>query len=322
MLQRAQGRLGWTELARIHRIVDRSDGNVVPQRSLCPWRTAVTTDPAPLEVHRLAAFTDDPAGGNPAGVVVTPAALDAVTMLAIAADVGYSETAFLVPSGPRRYVTRYFAPAAEVSFCGHATIAAAVHLEGREGPGRLYFETTVGDVAVDVDRRKGAAVATLTSIPPVVEPAEDALLGPALDLLGMHDDLDGTYAPAVAGAGARHLILVVATREALARLAYPFDDLAALMRAHDLTTVALLWRESDDRWHARNAFPVGGVVEDPATGAAAAAFGAYLRAGGHLRSPADLEILQGEDMGRPSRLQVHVPASGGIAVTGTAVPMT
>lgn len=277
---------------------------------------------AQVEVHRLAAFTDDPAGGNPAGVVVTPDTLDDDAMLAIAADVGYSETAFLVPSGPRRYATRYFAPAAEVPFCGHATIAAAVHLTARDGHGTLHFDTTVGEVVVDVRVDDGTTVATLLSVDPVVEPAGDELLVTALRLLGIHGhELDTQYPPALASAGARHLILVVATRQRLAHLTYPFDDLAALMRTHDLTTVAMLWRESNERWHARNAFPVGGVVEDPATGAAAAAFGAYLRAGGHLHPPADITILQGEDMGRPSQLDVHVPASGGIAVTGTAVPI-
>ena len=82
-----------------------------------------------------------------------------------------------------------------------------------------------------------------------------------------------------------------------------------------------LERESATRFHARDPFPVGGVVEDPATGAAAAALGGYLRDAGLIEAPARLTIRQGEAMGRPSRLEVEVPATGGIVVSGTAVAL-
>ena len=74
------------------------------------------------------------------------------------------------------------------------------------------------------------------------------------------------------------------------------------MLAHDLTTVDLVYREDETTFHARNPFPVGGVVEDPATGAAAAAFGAYLRELGLITPPATITVHQGVDMGRPSLL--------------------
>jgi PhzF family phenazine biosynthesis protein len=83
----------------------------------------------------------------------------------------------------------------------------------------------------------------------------------------------------------------------------------------------LIWRESIAVFHSRNPFPVGGVVEDPATGAAAAALGGYLRDAGLISVPAKLLIRQGEAMGRPSRLRVEIPVAGGIVVRGTAVPI-
>ncbi|MFA9432162.1 PhzF family phenazine biosynthesis protein [Egicoccus sp. AB-alg2] len=278
---------------------------------------------AAATIHRLAAFTTDPDGGNPAGVVITDAPLDALQMQEMAADVGYSETAFLVPSGDDRYTVRYFAPMAEVPFCGHATIAAGVLLAGREGPGTVRFDTPAGAVTVElsVDDRS-RALATLTSVEPSVEPAAPDVLDAALSALRLRrEELDPVFEPAVAFAGALHLLLVLRTRERLARLDYDFEALRAHMLAHGLTTVALLWPERIDRWHARNAFPVGGVVEDPATGAAAAATGAYLRASGHLAAPARFEVLQGEDLGRPSHLYVEVAALGGIRVSGHAVSM-
>jgi PhzF family phenazine biosynthesis protein len=111
---------------------------------------------------------------------------------------------------------------------------------------------------------------------------------------------------------------VIAARERsrLARLDYDFDELKRLMLGLDLTTVTLVWRERDDLFHSRNPFPVGGVVEDPATGAAAAAFSGYLRDAGLIDAPRAITILQGEDMGRPSVLLVDIPADGGIVVAG------
>jgi PhzF family phenazine biosynthesis protein len=83
--------------------------------------------------------------------------------------------------------------------------------------------------------------------------------------------------------------------------------------------VQLVWRERTDLFHSRNPFPVGGVVEDPATGAAAAALGGYLRDARLLEAPCRFVIYQGTDMQRPSLLNVHVPAAGGITVSGSAL---
>ncbi len=94
------------------------------------------------------------------------------------------------------------------------------------------------------------------------------------------------------------------------------------MTAEGWTTIQLVWRQSPDVFHSRVPFPVGGVVEDPATGAAAAALGAYLRELGLVQPPATVTIHQGDDMGRPSLLSVEIdPGSGGIRVSGNAVPI-
>jgi PhzF family phenazine biosynthesis protein len=274
-------------------------------------------------IHRLAAFTDRPDGGNPAGVVVTEEPLPDADMLTIAAEVGYSETAFLVPdrTDARRYVMRYFSPEGEVSFCGHATIASAVLLGSTSGSGTYVFQTGQGPVSVEVRPTSGALTATLTSVRPWVDDAADDLVDETLAALGWsRAHLDPASVPAVAYAGARHLVLLVGSRQVLAEVDYDFERLRITMAAHDLTTVALLYREHATRFHARNLFPPGGVIEDPATGAAAAAFGAYLRSRGEVSPPATIDIEQGTDLGRPSRLKVHIPADdAGIQVSGTAV---
>ncbi|WP_433310360.1 PhzF family phenazine biosynthesis protein [Micromonospora chersina] len=276
------------------------------------------------EVLRYAAFTTDPAAGNPAGVVLDAGRLTDPEMQAIAADVGYSETAFLTTTGPGEYDVRYFSPQAEVPFCGHATIASAVAVAERAGTGDLVFRTPAGVVPVATARdADGRPTATLTSVAPSDAPVAADDLAEALAALGWAPgDLDPALPPRVAYAGAHHLILGAATRERLAALDYDFDRLRDLMLRRDWTTVALVWRASGTRFDVRNPFPVGGVVEDPATGAAAAALGGYLRTHGMVEPPTTLRLHQGADLGRPGLLVVDVPAgAGGIRVTGTAVVM-
>lgn len=272
------------------------------------------------EVLRYTAFSADPAGGNPAGVVLDAGGLDGERMLAIAAELGYSESAFLTErTGEDAYTIRYFSPKAEVPFCGHATVATALALAERDGPGALEFTTPAGVVLVSVVREGGTLLATLTSVAPHVEQTAEADLAEALAALDWAAaDLDPALPPRIAYAGARHLVLAAATRERLADLDYDFARLEALMRRIDLTTLQLVWREGPGVFHVRDPFPVGGVVEDPATGAAAAAFGAYARELGLVPEATVLTLHQGADMGRPGTLTVELRAGDArIRVSGT-----
>lgn len=288
-------------------------------------------------VLRYAAFSAEPAGGNPAGVVLGADLSDPAGMQTVAAQVGYSETAFAARVGPdfagpdapemplhaRHFAVRYFSPLAEVPFCGHATIAAAVALADRDGPGPIVFHTPAGLVPVDTTQQDGTTTATLTSVPPWVRPAPTDLVAAVLAALHWaQTDLDPALPTRLAYAGARHLVLAAATRDRLARLDYAFDDLADLMRGADLTTVHLVWRQDPTTFHVRDPFPVGGVIEDPATGAAAAAFGAYLRELGLVRPPSRITLHQGHDLGRPSLLLVDLkPGDDRVHVTGQATPI-
>lgn len=267
-----------------------------------------------IEVLRYTAFSADPEGGNPAGVVLDASGLDEAAMLEIAAEAGYSETAFLTapPEGlggepGRAFSVRYFSPKVEVPFCGHATVATAVALGERVGPGELLFATRAGTVPVSVTREDGGLRATLTSVEPHTEDLDPADLAEALAALDWPAaDLDPQFPPRIAYAGARHLVLGAATRARLADLTYDFARLEALMRRLDLVTAQLVYRAGPAEFHVRNPFPVGGVVEDPATGAAAAAFGAYARELGLVPADAVLTLHQGEDMGRPGVLTVEL----------------
>ncbi|MFJ6823739.1 PhzF family phenazine biosynthesis protein [Streptomyces niveus] len=282
------------------------------------------------EVLRYTAFSTDPAGGNPAGVVLDATGLTDDAMLAIAAGLGYSESAFLTaaPEGAgeqgRAFTIRYFSPKAEVPFCGHATVATAVALAERIGAGDLVFETRAGTVPVTVAATgSGDLRATLTSVEPHVEDVAAADLTEALAALDWPAaDLDPALPPRIAYGGARHLVIGAATRARLADLSYDFARLEALMHRLELTTVQLVWRESADVFHVRDPFPVGGVVEDPATGAAAAAFGAYARELGLVPAESTLTLHQGADMGRPGVLTVQLrPGDARVRVSGAGAPI-
>jgi PhzF family phenazine biosynthesis protein len=276
------------------------------------------------EVLRYAAFTTTPAGGNPAGVVLDARELSDAEMLAIAAELGYSETAFLHPTDERQYRIQYFSPLAEVAFCGHATIAASVALGERIGPGTVNLATQAGPVPVEIAADPaGGITATLTSPPASTRPASEEEVRPVLAALGWSaDDLDPAYPAHVANAGNDHLVLAAASRGRLADLCYDFDALGKIMADLGWITVHLFWPESPTVFHARDPFPPGGVVEDPATGAAAAAFTGYLRALGRLEDGTVLTIHQGVDMGRPSLLTCStIPGDSRVKVSGAAVPI-
>jgi PhzF family phenazine biosynthesis protein len=277
-----------------------------------------------MEILRYTAFSSDPAGGNPAGVVLDATGVGADEMQAVAAEVGYSETAFLVPLAPAegRFAVRYFSPQAEVPFCGHATIASAVAWAERYGTGAMTLETPAGPVEVTTRSGPGDGItATLVSVAPRTDPIGAHDLAALLAALRWEaGDLDPDLPPRAAYAGAWHPIIAAADRDRLARLDYDMEALGALMAARSWTTVDLVWRQDATVFVARNPFPPGGVVEDPATGAAAAAFGGYLRDLGLVSPPATITVHQGDDLGRPSVLTVDIGAApSGIGVTGTAV---
>src|SRR6185312_7090658 len=104
---------------------------------------------------------------------------------------GYSESAFVTTRTDGGYDVRYFSPAMEVPFCGHATIATAGALAERDGAGPLTFHTQAGEVPIETHGDNGNVTATLTSVAPHVEEAPSELLDEALEALGWTaDELD------------------------------------------------------------------------------------------------------------------------------------
>ena len=244
-------------------------------------------------------------------MVLDAAALDDAAMLAIAAEVGYSETAFVTATRttrPRAAIgCATSARAPRSPSAGTPPIATAVALAERDGPGELVFDTAAGEIRVATTPTDGGApLATLTRVPDPHPPADEATeIAQALAALRWSpDDLD----PALAAA--RRLR---GQRPPRPRRRHPRPARRPRLRLRRAggadagrrgwTTVHLVQRADPDRldFHARDPFPVGGVVEDPATGAAAAAFGGYLRALGLVGGAGPGPDPAGRGHGTPQR---------------------
>jgi len=273
-----------------------------------------------MKVLKIAAFALDNEGGNPAGVLISEELPSEQQMLGIASELGYSESAFLQPEG-QCWRIRYFSPEMEVPFCGHATIASGAALGERLGAGVYQLQLNDGQISVEVSKTPGRqTLVSLQSPETWSEPVSQQNLEELLKLFNLNQaELHPEYPVRFAFAGAKHAVMVLKTREKLAVMHYDFELGKSWMQQHGLITVSLLWEESKERFHSRNAFAAGGVYEDPATGAAGAALAGYLRDIG-WRGSRQFEIIQGEDMGSPSRLQIEYTSEIGssIKVSGMA----
>ena len=222
------------------------------------------------------------AGRQPGGRGARRAGLGDADMLRIAAELGYSESAFLVPRGEREHDVRYFSPKAEVAFCGHATVATAVALAERDGPGGDLHTRPgrSGRPPADGGGRLRPRSPASRRTPRWRPPTSTRRWPPSA---GHRRPRPGPAAPRRLRRrpppGARRL-----HPGRLADLSYDFDRAGALMAGR--TGRRCSWSGARPRvFHARDPFPPGGVVEDPATGAAAAAFGGYLASSAWSRTP-------------------------------------
>ena len=266
-----------------------------------------------MAVQKIAAFSDGNTGGNPAGVLIAEQHPSEAEMRQIAADVGFSETAFAAPLQDA-FRVRYFSPESEVPFCGHATIALGAALAMSEGDGTFKLVLNEAEITVEGRQQEGRISAALQSPPTHSAAAPPELVAEVLALFGYTaDDLDPNLPPACANGGADHLIVGLNTRAALAAMQY---DLAAgrdLMNREALVTIMFAYAATPQRFHTRNPFASGGIYEDPATGAAAAALAGYLREI-DWSLPPTFEIIQGEDIGQASRIVVELSPKKGSSV--------
>lgn len=275
-----------------------------------------------MDIRRIASFSLGDTGGNPAGIVLLDTPIPDTEMARIAARTGYSETAFAIAldGSKKAWRVRYFSPESEVPFCGHATIALGVVLGRLFGAGAFDLDLNEARIKVEAHLSDGAMAATLSSPPTRSRATTADELAQTLDLFGLaRADLDDRLPPAYIHAGADHILLALKDRARLAAMTYDLGAGRDMMRRHGLATIMLVHIEGDQCFVARNAFASGGVLEDPATGAAAAALAGYLR---DLNWPhgGAFTVRQGEDMGQPSLIEVELDDTpkGPVRISGRA----
>lgn len=272
-----------------------------------------------MDIQRIAAFSDGKTGGNPAGVALLNEMPSDAKMQKLAAEIGYSETVFSVRQANGSWRTRYFSPETEVPFCGHATIALGACLAELHGEARYDLNLNDADIAVVGSSARGQYSASLYSPPTHSKELSNAQTSLILDLFGLNrSQLNSSISPARIHAGADHFVICLRDRKDLKSMSYDLNEGREFMRKHGIVTIMLVFINNDQLFDVRNAFASGGVVEDPATGAAAAAFSGYLR---DINWPHEnkIKIIQGEDMGQRSVLKAEFSDEIGsaIKVSGT-----
>jgi len=280
--------------------------------------------------HTLDVFTDAPLAGNPLAVVVDSDGLDDGAMQAIAREFNLSETVFVLP--PRDPVNtariRIFTPQAELPFAGHPTIGAAIligelraHDLMRAQDLGIVIEEKIGKVSCTVRHAPGKARHAYFILPNLPArtgmPRKPDEIAVALSL-EPSDIGFGRHVASIYSAGVAFTFVPVASRAALARAKPRLDLFDEAFGPADAAKTFLYTREVETPNHqfqARVFAPGLGIVEDPATGSAVAAFSGVLMAFEKIpHGTHDFIIEQGYQMGRPSLIALTLDVEHGVLV--------
>ncbi len=260
------------------------------------------------------AFSTEPLAGNAAGVIPEANGLSDQQCQAIARELSVSETAFLFDSREADRRIRYFTPTQEVELCGHATIAAHAWLntEGELEIGTHTLETNVGVLEVELTEN---GTVWMTQDLPTVE-AREIPYSRLADALGVDkatlQDVGADLPVARASTGLAFLLVPINFLESLGSIRPSLDAIKTLSEEHDVAGIYVFTFDTlrgDSTLHARMFAPAAGVDEDPVTGTASGACGAYLHdvgAGAFDDPPEQMVFEQGHFIDRPGLLNVQV----------------
>lgn len=256
-----------------------------------------------MKVYTVDAFTDVPLGGNPAGVALFEDALpDEEAMRAAAAKIGFSETAFMLPLGDDAFCIRYFTPVEEVPLCGHATVGAFSLMQKlgliAEG-GRYTARTGAGDIAVNV---RGGLIWLDMASPKELFSLDGADAQTLLAMFALPKDACGDLLPAAVDAGLPDIMLPIRSRELLAAMNPDFDAIALLSKQLGVTGVHAFTFGENASAYCRNFAPLYGINEEAATGTSNGALTYYLYNRGKIKPGEANLFVQGEAMGKPSKI--------------------
>ena len=282
-----------------------------------------------MKYYIVDAFTDQPFGGNPAGVVL----LDGnsfpseTLMLQIAAELRYSETAFVRRDSEKEFTIRYFTPMAEVELCGHATIASFALMHRVLGiTGQCLCHAKAGDIYVEAGPRVLMQL-TPSEILKTIEDTEEVYRA-----IGICD-YTPTLPVMIVSTGLPDFMIQVSDVETLNRLQLDMNAISEITEKHEAVSFHVFAIPSPTSSnsplstfnsqlpitaHVRDFGPLYGIPEESATGTANASLTHYLQQNGCIPPTGDFSFLQGEAMGRPSVVATRVTTDGTIYVGGTA----
>ncbi len=261
------------------------------------------------------AFTDQAFGGNPAGVVLLDSDVfpEEELMLNIAAELRYSETAFVRRHSAQEFTIRYFTPKAEVELCGHATIASfsLLHQKGLAS-GTCLCHTKAGDLRIEA----GKKIMMQMAKPHIIATIADT--GEIYQALGVKN-YRPTMPVQVVSTGLPDLMIPLPDVVTLQSLQPNMEAIAEITKKHDAVSFHVFAFGNDSYTaHVRDFAPLYDIPEESATGTANASLTYYLQQHGSIGAEAECAFIQGEAMGRPSVVATRIQADGNIFVGGTA----
>ena len=268
-----------------------------------------------MKYYIVDAFTDHPFGGNPAGVVLLEG--DSFPkeklMLQIAAELRYSETAFVRRHSEYEYTVRYFTPKAEVELCGHATIATfSLLYQLQMAKGECLCHTLAGDLRIEVGEKVLMQMATPRIVDTIADSEE---IYRAIGLT----DYQLTLPVQIAYSGLPDIMIPLHDVSMLQSLKPDMEAITAITRKYEAVSFHVFAFAGDGHTaHVRDFAPLYGVPEESATGTANAALTHYLQQNGCIPPTGDFSFLQGEAMGRPSVVATRIAQDGILYVGGTA----
>lgn len=284
-----------------------------------------------MKFYIVDAFTETLFGGNPAGVVILDQGGDFPAeeiMRKTAAELRYSETAFIKRTGAEEFQIRYFTPAAEVELCGHATIGSfcALAAEGMVKPGKAYTNHTLAG-SLNIEVGEGEVLMDMGRPETLGRVEDEAALDELYGVMGISRLSRGGEAgllPELISTGLPDIMLPVADLGALAAIRPDFPALSKLSERYGVVGVHAFYAETgvDGGVHCRNFAPLYDIDEEAATGTSNGALTYYLYKNGLLKAGEETVFVQGEAMGRPSRIASRLAVEDGrvrIQVGGSAV---
>lgn len=278
------------------------------------------------------AFTDTLFGGNPAGIVILPDGSDFPPdeiMVKTAAELRYSETAFIKRINENEFNIRYFTPASEVDLCGHATIASfkALLSGGYIEDNKTYINHTLaGDLNIDI--KNGFVLMDMASPVKINEISEESALSELYKIMGLNyqeqKEKGITMLPQMISTGLPDIMMPVASQKDLDAISPDFPALSKLSEKYEVVGVHAFTTdcEKGTTCHVRNFAPLYDIDEEAATGTSNGALTYYGYLNGFVKSGDDCRFIQGEKMQRPSIILSHIDADSekcSIQVGGNAV---